>query len=662
MARQYIIGGPIPFLINETSDREFNTLGVQVGETQGITSITGTGTLAADVAAITGAGSVTDSALDLDFTTGTLDPRITFARASTATYYNLSGVITSAASGAPRFDYDPVTLAARGLLLEEQRTNNVLSSANLANGTYWQTFSNGSGSVSQTANSAVAPDGTTTAALIAIDRGSTGDYAQLYQGSINAPGGGVGSVWLKAATGGDVGKQLTFAFHTGGNYDGIAVITLTANWVRYSITGISLSSANQFILGYYASSVGTGPVSFLAWGAQAETGATATSYIPTTTAAVTRAADTAEMTGANFSSWYNASAGTFVAEYRPQSVSGTQPVISVNDTTANEAIRLYGSGADPKAIVVDGGATQADLDAGTVTVDTFHKLGLAFTLNDFAAAFDGGTVVTDVAGTLPTVTQLQFHTDIAGNVANLHIKRLQFFNTRKSDSDLQALTAQPAVGTGALIAPAAAVASTTGVSGSTITDTTLNAASAVLSSTSGVSGSTITDTTLNAAAAAVSSITGVSGSTITDTTINASPAVVSSTTGLVRAIANPSTLTAQAATLVGIGAGTAATGTGALSSPPATLASTGLALTIGSGTLVDDPATLSALAVSGSTGIGELDATAADIDSLGYVEQGGISIMIGGEWQRTTPHVRVGGAWKPATAWANVNGAWKRVA
>lgn len=67
--------------------------------------------------------------LDLSFTTGTLDPRITFTRASVGTYFDAAGVMQTAAGGAPRFDYDPVTHAARGLLIEEARTNLLLNSA-----------------------------------------------------------------------------------------------------------------------------------------------------------------------------------------------------------------------------------------------------------------------------------------------------------------------------------------------------------------------------------------------------------------------------------------------------------------------------------------------------------------------------------------------------
>ena len=70
--------------------------------------------------------------LDLSFMTpGTLDPRITFTRASTATYTDASGTIQTAATNAPRWDYDPVTHQMRGLLIEEARTNVLLNSASL---------------------------------------------------------------------------------------------------------------------------------------------------------------------------------------------------------------------------------------------------------------------------------------------------------------------------------------------------------------------------------------------------------------------------------------------------------------------------------------------------------------------------------------------------
>jgi hypothetical protein len=69
--------------------------------------------------------------LDLSFMGAPLDPRITFTRASTATYTDASGVTQTAAINQPRWDYDPVTHAMRGLLIEEARTNLLLNSATL---------------------------------------------------------------------------------------------------------------------------------------------------------------------------------------------------------------------------------------------------------------------------------------------------------------------------------------------------------------------------------------------------------------------------------------------------------------------------------------------------------------------------------------------------
>ena len=60
--------------------------------------------------------------LALDFTTASLDARVTFTRTTDAThpatYVASTGYITTAANNAARFDYDPVALTCKGLLIE----------------------------------------------------------------------------------------------------------------------------------------------------------------------------------------------------------------------------------------------------------------------------------------------------------------------------------------------------------------------------------------------------------------------------------------------------------------------------------------------------------------------------------------------------------------
>lgn len=77
-------------------------------------------------------GQLAGASLDLQFAgTGTLDPRITYTGGN-GSYFNAAGVLTAAVTNAPRFDFDPVLLTPRGLLIEESRTNLLLNSATLA--------------------------------------------------------------------------------------------------------------------------------------------------------------------------------------------------------------------------------------------------------------------------------------------------------------------------------------------------------------------------------------------------------------------------------------------------------------------------------------------------------------------------------------------------
>ena len=72
--------------------------------------------------------------LNLDFAkTKVLDPRITYTRASTATFVGSNGLIQTAASGAARFDHNPTTGESLGLLVEEARTNRVTYSEQFDN-------------------------------------------------------------------------------------------------------------------------------------------------------------------------------------------------------------------------------------------------------------------------------------------------------------------------------------------------------------------------------------------------------------------------------------------------------------------------------------------------------------------------------------------------
>jgi hypothetical protein len=87
---------------------------------------------------LNGAGGLNPDGLSLDLQfasdkslTARKGPTPTFTRASTATFIGSDGLIQSAAINAPRFDHDPVTLASKGLLLEESRTNLVFPSDTL---------------------------------------------------------------------------------------------------------------------------------------------------------------------------------------------------------------------------------------------------------------------------------------------------------------------------------------------------------------------------------------------------------------------------------------------------------------------------------------------------------------------------------------------------
>jgi hypothetical protein len=168
-------------------------------------------------------------------------------------------------------------------LTQPTRTNLLLKSQTFEHGAWSKTFG-GTGSIPiVTANTTIAPDGTTTADTITFDSGAGGsisDYSLLNQTVVVVDSDYNGSIWLKGSVGGEV-----IAFRQVGGVD-YTYFELTTSWVRYDTTESYLVGNYQFgiIQGY---SLINETATIYAWGSQLEIGANTTPYIPTNTTQVT---------------------------------------------------------------------------------------------------------------------------------------------------------------------------------------------------------------------------------------------------------------------------------------------------------------------------------------------------------------------------------------
>ena len=310
--------------------------------------------------------------------------------------------------------YDGTGWVCKGGLIEEQRTNTCLYSSDIANA-YW------SGTSTKTANFGISPDGTQNAARV-----TGGGYFQ--SGGISKTGTQTFSFWAKTISG---SSEVINAYLDGGFTT--PALTITGTWTRFSVTQ-TFGTTNTGTVGVYPLSA-----NILFYGPQLEAGSFPTSYIPTTSASATRSADVMQITGSDFSSFWNISEGCFVVDADTPAFS-TRPICSADDNTANESIILLTDSTDPKFSVTDGGVSQAAIDAGTVTANTMFRLAACYKANDFAATLSGNAAVTDSSGTLPTVDRLRIGSSQAGNYQCGHIARLRYWNTRLDNATLRALS------------------------------------------------------------------------------------------------------------------------------------------------------------------------------------------------------------------------------
>jgi hypothetical protein len=380
-------------------------------------------------------------------------PAITFTRASNATFFGANGTLQTAAANVPRFDHDPATGASRGLLIEEARTNLLIRSAEFTDASWAQTNVTAS-------DGQAAPDGTTNADGI-FETVTNNIHETRQSVSIAATATHTYSVFLKANGRNFVTVYVRETANSGATYVsvvvdlsdgsisgspvGTATVTSVGNgWYRVAVSA-SIDAGTRFAqirlredasTSSYAGDITKG---VLAWGAQLEVGAFPTSYIPTTSAAATRSADSAVVTP--ISSFYNQAEGTLFAETSFLATAGWA-LVADDNTTSNRHLLAY-SGNIPSYTTLVGAASQASISIGLAASagDIIRHIG-SYKENDFQAARNGTLGTADTSGTTPAgLSHLRIGTRTGSSDRfNGHIRKIAYWPRRLSNTLLQQLT------------------------------------------------------------------------------------------------------------------------------------------------------------------------------------------------------------------------------
>jgi hypothetical protein len=369
---------------------------------------------------------------------------ITFTRASTATYFNSAGVLTSAAINVPRFDYNPSTLTARGLLIEESRANLLLQSADL--------YETGTGAVNWiysigavAANTQIAPDGTLSADTLT----TTGGGAQsIYQSAtVSASTSYTFSVYVRLGT--MLVSDYKIAVYNNSTPGFIAsdIVPLqtptTSGWTRITYTFTTPVGCTSVRVYPFRNGIGLSSCTVFLWGAQLEAGAFPTSYIPTTTTALTRSADVAQVN--TLSPWYNASEGTIYSEGSVASFAATPAITSFSDgTDTGNLIQTNTSslGVVRLRVTIGGVAQVNNISSGvTATANTTFKSASTYKASDFAISVNAAAAATQASGSVPTPTQLRFmQTGSGGSIFTGYLRRITYYPRRLSNAELVSIT------------------------------------------------------------------------------------------------------------------------------------------------------------------------------------------------------------------------------
>lgn len=375
---------------------------------------------------------------------------LSFTRATSATYVHpTTGLITAAASGALRIE-------SNGALIEGQRTNLALQSEALG-GTPWSLAR-----VTVDNNVMLAPDGTLTAEKITCDGTATNTHA-IYQGGItytdNVPyttsiflkkGAGTFSTWAAIRNSSKDGTEA----HAYVNLDTCSIGSVVGTgatgrvtpydngWCRIWVSDNVATGAGSPTISVYMAEAdndkifsGDSASYIYAWGVSSENNASfPSSYIPTTTAAVTRNADVLSVPN---SGNFNAYTGTVAFTYNPNQLTSTGYAWSAKTYFS---VAYISGGTSYRITEGTNIGTYATKSISSIGTD--YKLAHSYGGTSFKATIDGGAVEEDTfAGEYPLATNFYFGNDGSGNPSLYgHLKNFRMWNRAFTDAELQSIT------------------------------------------------------------------------------------------------------------------------------------------------------------------------------------------------------------------------------
>ena len=393
---------------------------------------------------------------------------LTVVRATTARRVNSAGLIESVANNVPRLDYTNSTCPS--ILVEPQRTNVTQQSEDFSNG-YWVKTNSDINS-----NSVIAPDNVLSADTFSdrvltsqtyvLSRNQSYTSGTAYTSSFFAKNLNRRYVYMRFVSSVfGTNKYVFFDLQLGtiiSVSSGVTaeIIDYGNGWFRCiatSTASVTTTTTNGVFIGLSDNGVNvsyTNPSvkSIYIWGAQLEAGSNATSYIPTTSASVTRNADIISKTG--ISSLIGQTEGTMFVDYLYNEnfenfSTNDNVLLGCNDNTSNSnmmRIIHFGNSISTPSISkrIRFVARTSNVNVAIITslpqISGRYKVVATYKNNEFKLFVNGVLIGTDTSGGVPTTNNLFLYDFINTGTLQNYINTAALWKTALTDQECINLT------------------------------------------------------------------------------------------------------------------------------------------------------------------------------------------------------------------------------